>query len=100
KDPAIGGRKRTGLYFAGAVIRKSFVGFYFMPRYSNHEFVESLPSELKKWIKGKACFDIRKAGEALFEQIERMTREGLGCTSGINGSGEAFPNQVARENLI
>ena len=77
KDLLIGGRKRTEVYFAGAVIQKSFVGFYFMPMYSNPEFVESLPPELKKCIKGKACFNIRKADQALFKQIDRMTREGV-----------------------
>jgi hypothetical protein len=77
KDLVIDGRERSEVYFAGAIIQKSFVAFYFMPIYSNPEFVESLPAELKKCIKGKACFNLKKADQQLFKQIEKMTREGF-----------------------
>src|SRR6478672_2211613 len=69
KDLVIDGRKRSEVYFAGAIIQKSFVGFYFMPMYSNPEFVEELTPDLKKCIKGKACFNLRKADPELFKQI-------------------------------
>jgi hypothetical protein len=77
KDLVIAGRKRSEVYFAGAIIQKSFVGFYFMPIYSNPDFVEALDPELKKCIKGKACFNIKSADERLFKQIEKMTRDGF-----------------------
>ena len=77
KDLVIDGRKRSELYFAGAMIQKSFVGFYFMPIYSNPDFVEALDPELKKCIKGKACFNIKSADKRLLKQIEKMTRDGF-----------------------
>jgi hypothetical protein len=77
KDLVIAGRKRSEVYFAGAIIQKSFVGFYFMPIYSNPDFVEKLAPELKKCIKGKACFNIKEPDQRLFKQIEKMTRDGF-----------------------
>jgi hypothetical protein len=77
KDLVIDGRKRSEVYFAGIIIQKSFVGFYFMPMYANPEFVEGLSPELKKFIKGKACLNIKKADQNLFKEIEMMTRDGF-----------------------
>jgi len=77
KDVVIDGRKRSEVYFAGAIIQKSFVGFYFMPMYSRPEFIEGLSPELKRCIKGKACLNIKKAEENLFKEIEKMTRDGF-----------------------
>ena len=77
KDLVIDGRKRSEVYFAGAIIQKSFVGFYFMPMYGNPEFIERLSPELKRCIKGKACLNIKKAEENLFKEIEKMTRDGF-----------------------
>ncbi len=77
KDLVIDGRERSEIYFAGTIVQKSFVGLYFMPIYSNPEFVSALPAELKKCIKGKACFNIKKADQQLLKQIEKMTRDGF-----------------------
>jgi len=77
KDVVIDGRKRSEVYFAGAIIQKSFVGFYFMPMYSSPGFIEGLSPELKRCIKGKACLNIKKAEENLFKEIEKMTRDGF-----------------------
>src|SRR5262245_6290725 len=65
-EVVIDGRKRSEVYFAGAIIQKSFVGFYFMPMYGNPEFIERLSPELKRCIKGKACLNIKTAEENLF----------------------------------
>ena len=77
KNLVIGGRKKSGVYFAGIIIQKSFVGLYFMPVYSNPRFVDELSPELKKCLKGKACFHIKQADQQLFKQIEKMTRDGF-----------------------
>ncbi|HKF59388.1 MAG TPA: hypothetical protein VKJ45_28370 [Blastocatellia bacterium] len=77
KDLVIGGRKRSEVYFGGAIIQKSFVGFYFMPMYGNPEFIDGLSPELRKCIKGKACLNIKKADQNLLKEIEKMTRDGF-----------------------
>ena len=76
-DLVIDGRKRSEVYFAGTVIQKSFVGFYFMPVYGNPELIEALSPELRKCIKGKACLNIKKADQNLLKEIEKMTRDGF-----------------------
>ena len=35
KDLVIEGRKRNEVYFGGLIIQKSYVGFYFMPVYTD-----------------------------------------------------------------
>ena len=86
-EVVIDGRKRSEVYFAGAIIQKSFVGFYFMPMYGNPEFIERLSPELKKCIKGKACLNIREADQELFKQIEKMTRDGFKMYKGLKWIG-------------
>ncbi|MGH9937343.1 MAG: hypothetical protein ACREAM_13940 [Blastocatellia bacterium] len=36
-----------------------------------------LPEELRKCLKGKSCFNIKKAGSKLFKQIEKMAKDGF-----------------------
>jgi len=36
-----------------------------------------LPEELRKCLKGKSCFNIKKADAKLFKQIGKMAKEGL-----------------------
>ena len=69
KDVVIYGRKRSEVYFAGLVIQKSFVGFYYMPIYARPELKSVLAPELIKLLKGKSCFHIKKLDDALLEQI-------------------------------
>jgi hypothetical protein len=69
KDLVIDGRKRKGVYLAGLIIQKSFVGFYYMPIYVHTELKAVLAPELIKLLKGKSCFHIKKLDEALPGQI-------------------------------
>ena len=46
KDMVIEGRKRKEVYFAGLIIQKGYVGFYFMPLYSDVEVKEFFQPEL------------------------------------------------------
>jgi hypothetical protein len=69
KDVVIFGRPRQGVYLAGLVIQKSFVGFYYMPIYARPELKTALAPELIKLLKGKSCFHIKKLDEVLITQI-------------------------------
>jgi hypothetical protein len=72
----IDGRKRKGVYLAGLVIQKSFVGFYYMPIYVHTELKTVLAPELIKLLKGKSCFHIKKLDEALPGQIRAALETG------------------------
>ncbi|MDP3721201.1 MAG: hypothetical protein Q8R09_01965, partial [Anaerolineaceae bacterium] len=53
KDLVIEGRKRKEVYFAGLIIQKAYVGFYYMPVYAEPEIKEFFKPELLSRLKGK-----------------------------------------------
>ena len=76
KDLVIEGRKRKEVYFAGLIIQKGYVGFYFMPVYSDAEVKDFFKPELLSRLKGKSCFHIKKLDEALLGQIDEALQRG------------------------
>lgn len=77
KDLVIEGRKRKEVYFAGLIIQKGYVGFYFMPVYAEPEVKVLFPPELLRLLKGKSCFHIKQLDDALLSQIEDVLRQGF-----------------------
>ena len=77
KDVVIAGRKRKEVYFAGLIIQKSYVGFYYMPVYETPEMKQLFKPELLKLLKGKSCFYIKKADPLILAQIEEALRIGF-----------------------
>jgi hypothetical protein len=76
KDLIIEGRKRKEVYFAGVVIQKEYVSFYFMPVYAEPEVKAMFKPELLKLLKGKSCFHIKKLDEELITQIRQVLLDG------------------------
>jgi hypothetical protein len=76
KEIEVEGRKRDELYFAGVLVQKGYVGFYFMPVYSDTEIKEIFKPELLKLLKGKSCFHIKKADDEIFGQIKGALKIG------------------------
>ena len=77
KDLVIEGRKRKEVFFAGLIIQKNYVGFYFMPVYVVTQIKDIFAPELLKLLKGKSCFHIKKLDAQLLEQIEKALRAGF-----------------------
>ena len=77
KEVVIAGRKRSEVYFASIIIQKSYVGFYFMPVYSDPEIKEFFPPELLSLLKGKSCFHIKQLDDKLLEQVRKVLQEGF-----------------------
>ena len=46
KDLVIEGRKRREVFFAGLIIQKGYVGFYYMPVYADAEIKATFAPEL------------------------------------------------------
>lgn len=64
------GKPRPEISFVGIIVQSNYVGFYFMPIYTNNTWVqEQMPADLMKLLKGKACFHIKSADAALMKQI-------------------------------
>ncbi len=76
KDLLIEGRKRKEVYFAGLILQKGYVGFYYMPVYAEAELKAVFAPELLKLLKGKSCFHIRKLTPELLAQIEAALKTG------------------------
>lgn len=66
----------NGMYFAAAIIQGGFVGLYFFPIYTNPKNFAELPAELRKCLKGKSCFHIKKLDKGLELQIKEMLKQG------------------------
>jgi hypothetical protein len=77
KEVVFAGRKRKEVCFAGLIIQKSYVGFYYMPIYARPELKQVLRPELLALLKGKSCFYIRKADPVILAQIEDALKIGF-----------------------
>jgi hypothetical protein len=76
KPVVIEGRKKKELFFAGLIIQKDYVGFYFMPAYADSEIKRLFRPELLKLLKGKSCFHIKALDAALESQIREALKAG------------------------
>ena len=76
KEVEVAGRKYPELGFAGVLIQKGYVGFYFFPVYLDESFKEQIGAELLKTLKGKTCFHIKKDDEVIFSQVKEALAGG------------------------
>jgi hypothetical protein len=76
KDVEISGRQRKEVYFAGLIIQSSYVGFYYMPIYTDTDLKKVFAPELLKLLKGKSCFHIKELDEKLEKQIKKALEVG------------------------
>jgi len=76
KDIEIAGRKRKEVYFAGLIIQSKWVGFYYMPIYTDTHLADVFKPELLKLLKGKSCFRIKELDEELEAQIDDALKKG------------------------
>jgi hypothetical protein len=76
KNVTIDGKKRNEVYFAGVIIHKGHVGFYFMPVSEEPDIKKVFDPLLLKLLKGKSCFHIKKLDNILLSSIESALAEG------------------------
>jgi hypothetical protein len=76
KEVEIAGRTRKEVYFAGLIIQSSYVGFYYMPVYTDTKLKDIFEPELLSLLKGKSCFHIKKLDSNLERQIIRALKLG------------------------
>lgn len=76
KPVEICGRKRDELWFAGALVQKGYVGFYYMPVYMDASIKKLIKPELLRCLKGKSCFYIKKFDNEIFSQIKEALEIG------------------------
>ncbi len=76
KNIEIAGRKRKEIYFAGLIIQSNYVGFYYMPIYTDTSLEKVFKPELLRLLKGKSCFHIKSLDNQLEIQIEDALKKG------------------------
>jgi len=75
-DLEIAGRRRKEVFFASVVIQRNYVGFYYMPVYTDVTLKDVFQPDLLKLLKGKSCFHIKTLDPDLLAQIKRALKIG------------------------
>ena len=84
KEVSLFGRKPEKTYFGGVIQQKNYVSFYLMLIYSHPELHENIDLNLKKDLKGKSCFNIRKKTLKTLKLIENILEKGIKKYEEIN----------------
>ncbi|QQS36667.1 MAG: hypothetical protein IPM56_01545 [Ignavibacteriales bacterium] len=77
KEVMQGKQKVPGFYFGSVVPKPKDVRLYFFPIYTNVNKFDKRSEELKKCLKGKSCFHIKKLSAELEIEIEKMIKLGV-----------------------
>ena len=76
KEAMQGKQKVDGFYFGSVIPKPKDIRLYYFPIYTHvDEF--ALSPELKKCLKGKSCFHIKKLSPELLEEIKSMIQHGV-----------------------
>jgi hypothetical protein len=71
------GRPRHEVFFASAIIQSDYVGFYYMPVYTDVESIKkTIPPRLRAMLKGKSCFHITEWDDALAHDVRTALKHG------------------------
>jgi len=81
-DMAAESERNPTTWFAGVRIGKAYVSYYLMPIYVEPALLEGVSPELKRRMQGKSCFNFRSMDDALFHELEALTRRGYERTAG------------------
>jgi hypothetical protein len=77
KEVVVAGRKRARIFFASAIIQKSYVGLYFLPVYVAPEMKQAIAPELRALLKGKSCFHIKSLDARARSQVRSALAKGF-----------------------
>ena len=76
--PAMQGRKKVdGFYFLTVVPKPKDVRLYFFPIYTHKDKVGEISEHLKKALKGKSCFHIKKWDVDMKKDVYAMIDKGI-----------------------
>jgi hypothetical protein len=75
-DTKVVGKNKRPIMFAAVRVGKGYVSFYLMCVYCKPEWIANMSPALKKRMQGKACFNFTVLDEALFAELEALTKTG------------------------
>ena len=77
KEVMQGKQKVDGHYFASIVKKPGDVRFYFFPIYTHVDEFAEIPEIIRKRLKGKSCFHIKKTDGDELHHITDLMQKGL-----------------------
>ena len=77
KEVSLFGKKPQYTYIAGVIQQKNYVSFYLSPIYSHPDLYGNINEDLKRFLKGKSCFNITKTSPQLLNGIEDVLKKGI-----------------------
>ena len=70
------GRTYDEMFFASVKLNKGAVGFYFMPIYTHESEFKDLSPLLRKMLKGKSCFHLKKFDAEIEKELKALLKKG------------------------
>lgn len=67
--------KGKSVFFGAVLLKKSYVSYHLMPVYMFPELLDGLTPELKGRMQGKSCFNFKQWDEALFCELDALTKK-------------------------
>jgi hypothetical protein len=75
--PAMQGKQKVdGYYFASVMPKPKDVRLYFFPIYTHADAFSDVSDELRKCLKGKSCFHVKKLSPELETEFGEMIKKG------------------------
>ena len=65
------------LYVGGVQVKKNYVSYHLMPVYIFPDLLDDISPALRKRMQGKSCFNFMQIDEALFAELDELTKRGL-----------------------
>ncbi len=72
-----GKQKVNGFYFASTIPKPNDCRLYFFPIYTDTAQFQNIDPLLRKCLKGKSCFHIKKMDDSLKASIQNMIDKGI-----------------------
>ena len=68
------GPNKKPLWFGAVQTKKNYVSYLLIPVYMYPDLLDDLSEGLRKRMQGKSCFNFKKVDEALFTELEDLTK--------------------------
>ena len=76
--PAMQGKQKVdGYYFASVMPKPKDVRLYFFPIYTHADAFSDVSDELRRCLKGKSCFHVKKLSHELETEFAAMIEKGV-----------------------
>jgi hypothetical protein len=74
RTPAVDPKTKQHGWFGTVTIKKTYVAYHLMPLYLRPELADGLSAGLLTRKQGKTCFNFARSDDALFAELDRLTK--------------------------